>query len=81
MDFLTLLLLVVVAWSVLNAVLAHQRGRGTIRWFLLSLLISPLIITIVGATAGRHGGQKYSPCPARNRIGQDRRYGRPPPHH
>ena len=41
MAFLILLLLVGVAWSIWNAVLAHQRGRGPIRWFLISLMKRP----------------------------------------
>jgi hypothetical protein len=55
MAFLILLLLVGVAWSIWNAVLAHQRGRGPIRWFLISLVISPLLVTIVLALMKRPG--------------------------
>ena len=40
MGFLILLLLVGVAWSIWNAVLVRRRGRGPVRWFLISLLIA-----------------------------------------
>ena len=45
--FRLVLLLVVIAWSIWNAVLARQRGRGPIRWLLASLVISPMLVTIV----------------------------------
>jgi hypothetical protein len=53
MVFRLVLLLVVIVWSIWNAVLARRRGRGPIRWLLASLVISPMLVTIVLALLGR----------------------------
>ena len=44
---LVLFVLIWLGWSLLNAALAHRRGRSGINWFIASVLLSPVLVTVI----------------------------------
>jgi hypothetical protein len=52
MDLLSIILITSAIFSAIVAWAAGQRGRSPINWFLISLLISPIIALLVLLVAG-----------------------------
>ena len=46
---MTLVIIGVLLWSLIPGVMAQKRGRSFVKYYLLSLLISPLVTTIIVA--------------------------------
>ena len=67
MEFLYNPALFVIGWlifSVLAGYIAHQRGRSPILFFLVSIILSPLIGIIAAIMVKRGNGVKASDSPA-----------------
>ena len=47
--------IIYICWSIANGWFAIRLNRGEIRWFFASLIISPLVVTILLLALGHHG--------------------------